>query len=411
MNLLINCPQHFDRTPDGQVWTNGQFPYSFWTRYLAIFGSVTVLARVRDVPELSAERQTASGTGVRFLGLPDYTGPRQYAFHARAVATVTRKAVQNGSAILLRPPNETTGWVLWYIRKSGRPYGVEVVADPYDVFGPNAIRHPLRPAFRWWFTRALKRQCASASVAAYVTERALQRRYPPAVNAFVTHYSDIELPENAFAFAPRRPRQNGRARIIFVGTLAQLYKAPDALIDAVATCYAGADIELVIVGSGRHQLELEQRAKARGLGHRVRFRGQLMSPLDVRAELDRADLFVLPSRQEGLPRAMIEAMARGLPCIGSNVGGIPELLAVEDMVPPNNVPALASKIVQVLQQPGRMQQMAARNFLKAGRYRDDVLNARRLQFYEVLRARTEEWLKGNPGVSRLEPMRQLSHAR
>jgi glycosyltransferase involved in cell wall biosynthesis len=411
VNLLINCPQHFDRTPDGQVWTNGQFPYSFWTRYHAAFDGVTVLARVRDVPELSSERQTASGTGVRFLGLPDYTGPRQYAFRVAAVATATRKAVQNGSAILLRPPSETTGWVLWHTRKSGRPYGVEVVADPYDVFGPNAVRHPLRPIFRSWFTRALKRQCANACAAAYVTEQALQRRYPPGPNALVTHYSDIELPESAFASAPRRPRQNGMARIIFVGTLAQLYKAPDALIDAIATCCAEADVELVIVGSGRYQLELEQRAKARGLGDRVRFRGQLITPQDVRAELDRADLFVLPSRQEGLPRAMIEAMARGLPCIGSNVGGIPELLAAEDTVPPNNVPALASKIMQVLQQPARMQQMSARNFIKSGRYRDDVLNARRLQFYEFLRNRTEDWLKRNPSVSRSKPMRQLSHAR
>ena len=109
MNLLINCPQHFERTPDGQVWTNGQFPYSFWTRYLAAFDGVTVLARVRDVPELSAERQPASGTGVRFLGLPDYTGPRQYALHAAAVAAMARKAVQNGSAILLRPPGEIAG--------------------------------------------------------------------------------------------------------------------------------------------------------------------------------------------------------------------------------------------------------------------------------------------------------------
>src|SRR5207247_9015671 len=101
VNLLIDCPQHFDRTPDGIVCTNGQVPYSCWTRYLAVFGSVTVLARVRDVPELSSERQPASGTGVRFLGLPDYTGPRQYAFRLAAVATTTRKAVKNGNAVLL----------------------------------------------------------------------------------------------------------------------------------------------------------------------------------------------------------------------------------------------------------------------------------------------------------------------
>jgi glycosyltransferase involved in cell wall biosynthesis len=394
VNLLINCPQHFDRTADGQVWTNGQFPYSFWTRYLAVFGSVTVLARVRDVPELSSERRPASGTGVLFLRVPDYTGPREYALRAAAVSAVARKAVQNGSAILLRPPGEMAAWVLWHTRKSGRPYAVEVVADPYDVFGPNAVRHPLRPMFRWWFTRALKRQCANACAAAYVTEKALQRRYPPGPNALVTHYSDIELPESAFATAPRGPRQNGTARIIFVGTLAQLYKAPDVLIDAVATCCAHIDVELVIVGSGRYQIELEQRAKALGLGHRVRFRGQLTTSDDVRAELDAATLFVLPSRQEGLPRALIEAMARGLPCVGSNVGGIPELLPAEDMVSPGDVPVLASKIMQVLKQPGRMEQMSRRNLIKAAEYSDGILNARRRQFYEFLRRRTVVWLKG-----------------
>jgi glycosyltransferase involved in cell wall biosynthesis len=395
VNLLINCPQHFERTPDGQVWTNGQFPYSFWTRYLAAFDGVTVLARVRDVPELSSERQSASGNGVRFLGLPDYTGPSQYAFRSAAVAATARKAVRNGNAILLRPPSETTGWVLWHMRKSGRPYAVEVVGDPYDVFGPSAIRHPLRPVFRWWLTRSLKRQCANACAASYVTKRALQQRYPPGPDALATHYSDIELPESAFVTAPRNPRKIGKARIIFVGTLAQLYKAPDVLIDALPKCRAHIDAELVIVGSGRHRFELEQRARAHRVGDWVHFRGQLTRPDAVRAELDTADLFVMPSRQEGLPRAMIEAMARALPCIGSNVGGIPELLPAEDTVPPDNIPALASKITQVLQQPARLQQMSARNLIKAGEYKDDVLNARRRQFYQFLRQETDAWLKGN----------------
>ncbi len=142
---------------------------------------------------------------------------------------------------------------------------------------------------------------------------------------WLMHDSDIELPESAFVSAPRRARQNRKARIVFVGSLAQLYKAPDVLIDAFATCQPHIDAELVIVGSGRYQHELEERAKDHRIGGCVHFCGQLTNPVDVRSELDRADLFVLPSRVEGLPRAMIEAMARALPCIGSSVGGIPEI--------------------------------------------------------------------------------------
>jgi len=104
-------------------------------------------------------------------------------------------------------------------------------------------------------------------------------------------------------------------------------------------------------------------------------------------------LFVLPSRTEGLPRAMIEAMARGLPCVGSAVNGIPELLPVEDMVPPNDVPALAEKIREVLTNPERMAQMSARNLDKAREYADNVLYERRTAFYQHLKAETEAWLK------------------
>ena len=111
------------------------------------------------------------------------------------------------------------------------------------------------------------------------------------------------------------------------------------------------------------------------------------------AQLERADLFVLPSHQEGLPRAMVEAMARALPCIGSTVGGIPELLPPEDMVPPGNVTALATKIRQVITDPDRMAQMSARNLQIATEYRDEILQKQRIEFYRYVREITETWLK------------------
>jgi glycosyltransferase involved in cell wall biosynthesis len=111
----------------------------------------------------------------------------------------------------------------------------------------------------------------------------------------------------------------------------------------------------------------------------------------VRAALDHADLFVLPSRTEGLPRAMIEAMARALPCIGSTVGGIPELLPPEDLVPPGDAAALARKIREVVCDPDRMARMSARNLEQARQYREDALSGRRIAFYQRVREVTEAW--------------------
>jgi L-malate glycosyltransferase len=142
---------------------------------------------------------------------------------------------------------------------------------------------------------------------------------------------------------------------------------------------------LVFVGDGRYRQQVEAQAKTRGLMDRVSFLGQLPAGEATREQLDRADLFVLPSRAEGLPRAMIEAMARGLPCIGSTAGGIPELLAPEDMVPPDDVAALARKIREVTSDPERMSRSSARNLERARLYHENALREPRNRFYQHVR--------------------------
>ena len=395
MNLIATLEHRFDRTPDGAVWTQTQFAHSFWMRYLAVFDHVRVVARVRAVSSVPPDCDRSDGEGVSFVAVPYYIGPWQYLLQARQVQRAARKAVGPSDAVILRVGSQIAACIAPLLRQTGHPYGVEVVADPYDVFASGSVKHPLRPFFRWWGPRKLRGQCAGACAAAYVTENALQRRYPPAPGAFSTHYSSVELPEVAFVSAPRSPQPERRTfTLIMVGTLAQLYKAPDVLIDAVGTCVQeGLDLQLVLVGDGKHRPELEAQAAVLEVDRRVRFLGQLPAGEAVRAQLDQADLFVLPSKTEGLPRAMIEAMARALPCIGSTAGGIPELLPPEDMVPPGDVTALARKIRAVVTDPERMARMSARNLQKAKEYSEDVLRERRTAFYRYVRERTEAWLE------------------
>ena len=136
---------------------------------------------------------------------------------------------------------------------------------------------------------------------------------------------------------------------------------------------------------------MEGLARRFGVDRHVRFWGQLPPGQAIYEFLDRIDLFVMPSRQEGLPRAMLEAMARGCPCIGSHVGGIPELLAADDMVAPDDAKALAAKIAEVARNPERMIRMAQRNLEKAKEYHTEILRVRRTAFYRYVRERTEEW--------------------
>jgi len=395
MNVVVALEHRFDRTPDGKVWTQVAFPHSFWMRYLEVFDRVRVVARVREVASVSGDCKRADGEGVSFAAVPYYIGPWQYLQKASQVQRAARNAVAANDAVILRVGSQIASCIQPMLSQTNHPYGVEVVADPYDVFAPGAVKHPLRSFFRWWFPRKLRHQCAGACAAAYVTEGALQRRYPSGSGAFSTHYSSVELPTSAFAAARRfDDRDQQSFTLVSVGTLAQLYKAPDVLIDAVATCVqSGLNVKLVLVGDGKHRSELEARSQARGIADRVCFLGQLTAGDAVRAQLDKAEVFILPSRQEGLPRAMIEAMARSLPCIGSTVGGIPELLPPEDMVPPGDATALANKIREVVTNPERMTRMSARNLEKAKDYRDEVLEERRNQFYRYVREMTEKWLR------------------
>lgn len=394
MKVVVAVEHRFDRTPDGAVWTQTGFAHSYWSRYLDVFDEVTVLARVRDVPTIPLGWIRADGERVSLAPVPYYLGPWQYLLKASQVQRAARDAINGNDAVILYS-SQIANCVEPRLRQTGHPYGLYVIADPYDVFAPGSVKSPLRPFLRWWFPRQLRRQCVHATAAAYITERSLQRRYPPGSETFSTYYSMAELLDKTCVSVPRSPQPaDSPLTLIAVGTLAQLYKAPDAAIEAVAICVReGLDIKLVWVGDGKHRAEMEALVASRGLGERVCFRGQLTAGDAVRAELNRADLFIMPSYQEGLPRAMVEAMAQALPCIGSTVGGIPELLASEDLVPPGDAAALANKIREVVTDRDRMARMSARNLNKAKEYTDEVLRERRIAFYRYLREKTEAWVK------------------
>lgn len=394
MRVCVSTEQRFERTPDGEVWVSAGPAYSFWRRYLDVFEEVRVIARICDVAEPKPAAMRASGKHVSFWRIPYYLGPWQYALRLPAIRSAIRRGVELSDALILRVPSPMTAFYKPLLG-NGRPFGLEVVGDPHDVFAPGVVDHVLRPALRWWSAASLRRQCRKASAVAFVTRTTLQKRYPARGGAVTTHYSSIELPDEAFAASPRHyPGGQTEFRIVSVGSLEQRYKGIDVLVDAVALCAReGLRLRLDVVGDGRYRAELEHQAGALGLADAITFVGTLKGGAPVRAALDRADLFVLPSRTEGLPRAMIEAMARALPCIGSEVGGIPDLLPPDAMVPKDDPAALARKIREALASPERMKRMSADNLIRAREYDDRTLRTRRREFFQYVHDATESWIR------------------
>lgn len=387
MQVTVVLDQRFRQTPDGAIWTDGPFPRSFFDRYLQVFERVRIVARAHDVSWARPAWQRVDGDAVHFHALPCYVGPTQYLRVRGPYRRAIRESLCGSGAFILRTPAQAAGTTESMLTLRRRPFAVEVVGDPYDAFAPGASKHPLRPFFRRLFTLQMRRQCHNAAGAAYVTREALQKRYPARPDAFTNHYSSIELPDDALASQPRPAPPPGQApRLIHVGSLEHLYKSPDILLAALGNLRRADQIwPLTIVGGGRLREHVEQIASRHGVAGQVTFAGQLSSREEVFAQLDQADLFVLPSRQEGLPRAMIEAMARGLPCIGSSVGGIPELLDADHLVPPDNIEALADALLQLGTDRTRMAASSATSLDTAKEYCESALSQRRNTFYRQLK--------------------------
>lgn len=163
-------------------------------------------------------------------------------------------------------------------------------------------------------------------------------------------------------FAPGRDRAAAKTRLglesgtVVIGTVGRLEprKGTDTLLDAFAALRSEhSDVALVVVGEGPLRLELAARAERLGIASRVRFLGDRPDVDEVLAALD---LFVLPSRTEGMSNALLEAMAMALPVVATAVGGTPEVITDGRsglLVPADDPPAMAASIGFVLADPAR----------------------------------------------------------
>ncbi len=159
-------------------------------------------------------------------------------------------------------------------------------------------------------------------------------------------------------------------------------KGIDLLVEAARLIRErNAEARAVVAGRGAEQTRIEQAIRSSGLEGTFRLLG---SYEDVPGLLEAADLFVLPSRSEGQPNAVMEAMAMGLPVVATKVGGVPEVARDREealLVPPEDAEALASACQALLAEPAR-----ARCLGDAGRERaaKQFSLARMIRRYEEL---------------------------
>lgn len=200
----------------------------------------------------------------------------------------------------------------------------------------------------------LEEKVARARFSVVVSEfgrRVLRERVRGGDDRIRLIHCGVSMPE-----FPYRPGEREAGRILAVGRLEKI-KGFHVLIDACARLHAaGARFTCDIVGGGSEARDLQARIDACGLGGRVRLLGATPQE-DVRRHLYHARVFALPSvptpdgDMEGIPVALMEAMAAGTPVVSTALAGIPEL--VEDgvsglLVAPGDASALADALRRLL---------------------------------------------------------------
>ena len=360
------------RTPAGR-WaaTDSATGPMAWDRYLAQ-GPLRLVCRADPRTGTAAVELP---TGVEVVPLPYYRGLGGLVRTGIPLIKAVRGAVRSSEAVIVRLPGIVGSLAGAYCRLVGRRYAVEVVGDPAEALAAGVAGSVGRILARGagaqmrWVVRG-------GSSARFVTDAALQHRYPAAPGAPSVPVSNVRLGPGSFVGAART-WSSGPMRLITVGSQEATYKGHDVLLRAVRLlCDEGEDVRLTIVGGGRLHDRYVALARDLGIEARVEFTGVVADRERLLDLLDRATVFVLPSYTEGLPRALIEAMARALPAVGSDISGIRELLDPALLVPAGDAARLAAKLSELGSDPGRWKEQSRRNLRRAHDYASTVLDQR-----------------------------------
>lgn len=384
MELIVTCEFRFYQTPDGSVWTTSAFSRPFWDRYLAVFDFVTVIARVKHSPDHNEQWKRVDGNNVRVVYLPHYIGFAGLLRNAPAILRILKTTIKPHMAVIYRVPSQTAMLSTLFRRSKNNQYSLEVVGDPADVFASGIVNSSIDRLLGWLSKTALQKMVKNAGAVSYVTQQYLQNRYPVKPGTYTVGCSSIELDGRHINSKPKTYTKHAK-KLLFIGSFGQLYKGADLLISALAKLNdSGRDYHLTLLGDGHYKNDMLQLAISLKCKESVRFVGEVTAD-QVQQYIEQAEVFVMPSRTEGLPRALIEAMAKGLPAIGSTVGGIPELLDNEYLFESENIDMLANKLDALCQSIDSLNAQSARNLEVARGYEASVLASRRTSFYQQIK--------------------------
>lgn len=399
MRILVVADGHYFEDNNCDVYVDSVFDYSFFKRYIDCFGKIEVLCRIKKASDnICKKLKKSSGDGISFLKVPDFHGPIEFVINYRKISKAIKKMISVFDVAIFRIPGALPNLILKEYSKLSKPYALEVVVDPWLFFSPGTSKSLLRPIIRVNWTNLTKKYCKKARCVSYVTQKYLQLHYPPSKSAFVASYSSVEISDDSIK-NPRFYKKKNKIVISHVCNGFNTYgKGHIQLMKAVSLLKKqGINIEIIFVGDGPLRPVFEKFACKNNIKNETRFVGSFSNGDEVRKVIQNSDIFVFPSKAEGLPRVLIEAMAEGLPCLSTNVCGIPEVLGEEYLVKYGDYIALSKKIKWLIDNPSEMNEASIKNVKMVRNFSKSILSQKRLEFYNCVKDAGIDYMKKNGG--------------
>ena len=344
IRLAIVDDNPFVALPDGQIRPRAATFHRFAEAVVAAgpFEPARYLIPVRDVesaeapalPPIDRER-------LQVVRTSPFDGVSGYLSHVPSLTwrnwPIIRRSLAEADLVWIKAPASNALLALAATRRAHRPFFTWVAGSARAVVRGQRRSGPAGLV-------------AGMVAAGYDAVTGLLRRAGPAIQLDESLFTSVVTSEDVTTTRRRPPSDTGNTgalRLAWAGRMTA-DKGLDDLLAALALVRAGGlPATLDLVGDGPHRARLEERADELALNGAVRWHGYV-GRRDVYLDLLRgADVFVLPSRAEGVPKTIVEAMAAGLPVVANAVGSIPALLdhgRLGMLVQPDDPRALATAI-------------------------------------------------------------------
>lgn len=367
------------------IYSGGGLPSIIWKNYLINFDKVIVYGRFSDNEK---DKKVESSTkNVSFFLTKNYSATTDVIKNHSKIKQELKILIDKADVILVRLPS-VLGFIAGNLAyKMNKMVWVEQVGNAKEALGSHGslLGKVSAPFFEYQNKNIVKR----ADFVSYVTENKLQKDYPTRPQAITVSLSDVIINSILEKQGLKQERFSGNIfRIGLIGGFDAKYKGQDVLLTAISLLEENIkeNIKISLVGKGDFSWILDL-SKSLNLIENIEYIGGLEAGNQINDFLSTLSLYVQPSFTEGMPRATIEAMAMGCPVIGSNVGGIPDIVSKKFVHQRGNAQELSNHIKQLYLDREILIQESTSSLKKAVPYLKENLDKKRKEFYSLMNER------------------------